>query len=75
LQAKAGDAVAAAVRRGDLINLKRRRVKCVDCGKRAVAYDHRDYTKPLEVEPVCCRCNVRRGPALPYIKNNEGMVL
>lgn len=38
---------------------------CVDC-KRAPAkvYDHRDYSKPLEVEPVCHWCNSRRGPAL-----------
>lgn len=40
---------------------------CVDCGKPAQAYDHRDYTKPLDVQPVCDGCNVRRGPAaLPY---------
>jgi len=38
--------------------------KCVDCGEKAYCYDHRDYAKPLEVEPVCRRCNVRRGPAL-----------
>lgn len=36
---------------------------CVDCGKRAHDYDHRDYSKPLEVEPVCRSCNLKRGPA------------
>lgn len=36
---------------------------CVDCGEKAAIYDHRDYNKPLEVEPVCVRCNTRRGPA------------
>jgi len=38
-------------------------VLCVDCGCPASGYDHRDYDKPLEVEPVCYRCNQRRGPA------------
>lgn len=35
---------------------------CVDCGMAAVEYDHRDYSKPLIVDPVCRPCNVRRGP-------------
>ena len=29
----------------------------------AYDYDHRDYSKPLEVDPVCRRCNQMRGPA------------
>lgn len=36
---------------------------CVDCGKRAECYDHRDYAKPFEVAPVCKSCNSRRGSA------------
>ena len=36
---------------------------CVDCGKQADAYDHRDYREPLLVVPVCNRCNYQRGPA------------
>lgn len=36
--------------------------KCVDCGAKAVEYDHRDYSKKLVVEPVCRRCHVLRGP-------------
>lgn len=36
---------------------------CVDCKAPAICYDHRDYFLPLEVEPVCLRCNLRRGPA------------
>lgn len=36
---------------------------CADCGNPAEQYDHRDYTKPLAVDPVCRSCNVRRGPA------------
>jgi hypothetical protein len=37
---------------------------CVDCGKPATRYDHRDYSKPLDVQPVCAGCNSRRGPAI-----------
>ena len=36
---------------------------CVDCGVTATCYDHRDYSKPWAVEPVCDRCNKLRGPA------------
>lgn len=36
---------------------------CVDCGAKATCYDHRDYSKPWAVEPVCDRCNTLRGPA------------
>lgn len=44
---------------------------CVDCRRPARGYDHRDYTKPLDVVPVCTRCNVLRGPGGPvklYLK-------
>jgi hypothetical protein len=36
-------------------------ILCVDCGKPACDYDHRDYGKPLEVHPVCRSCNLMRG--------------
>jgi hypothetical protein len=36
---------------------------CEDCGGPATQYDHRDYSKPLDVVPVCCGCNNRRPPA------------
>lgn len=36
--------------------------ECVDCGRPACDYDHRDYSKPLAVEPVCRSCNTKRGP-------------
>lgn len=39
---------------------------CVDCGKTAAAHDHRDWSKPLEVDPVCLSCNKKRGPAAPW---------
>lgn len=38
--------------------------QCVDCGRRACDYDHRDYNEPLQVEPVCRPCNIRRGRAV-----------
>ena len=38
---------------------------CLDCGVQASEYDHRDYDKPYNVEPVCRRCNAIRGMALP----------
>lgn len=38
---------------------------CVDCGKQAAQYDHRDYGQPLNVDPVCRSCNNVRGHAKP----------
>ena len=61
---RSGSAVARAVRSGKLIDLKKCNVKCSDCKSRATQYDHRDYSKPLEVSPVCASCNISRGPAL-----------
>ena len=54
--------VTLAVKAGILP--KQRSQLCVDCGDMARSYDHRDYMKPLEVEPVCVSCNNKRGPAL-----------
>ena len=53
--------VATAIRNGDLINLRKENVSCVDCGNRASAYEHRDYSRPLDVVPVCASCNAVRG--------------
>lgn len=53
--------VARAIRRGELARPSE--FQCVDCGRPAIEYDHRDYSKPLEVAPVCRSCNLRRGPA------------
>ena len=38
---------------------------CVDCGKPAKCYEHRDYSKPLDVVPVCIHCNKVRGRGIP----------
>jgi hypothetical protein len=62
-RARAGAAVTQAKKCGELPYLSDGKVKCLDCGFRAAVYDHRDYDKPLEVQPVCNRCNFRRGPA------------
>lgn len=58
----AHQAVDRAIKKGLLPKITKD-TKCVDCGKRAVAYDHRDYARPLDVEPVCQSCNTKRGPA------------
>lgn len=59
------DAIAQvnhAVRLGVLMRADQ--FRCVDdCGGWAQVWDHRDYSKPLQVEPVCQSCNMRRGPA------------
>jgi hypothetical protein len=39
---------------------------CADCGGAATEYEHRDYSRPLAVDPICRRCNLRRGPALNH---------
>lgn len=54
--------VHTAIERGELPRLDGS-VPCADCGRPAQQYDHREYAKPLEVQPVCRRCNIRRGPA------------
>lgn len=61
----AGSAVAVARKKGLLADP--RTLQCADCGAPASQYDHRDYNKPLEVEPVCRTCNVRRGRAIPKV--------
>lgn len=62
--------VYSAVKVGKLVSLKTENIKCVDCGARAIQYDHRDYNKPLDVEPVCQSCNIKRGPARPLTKGS-----
>jgi hypothetical protein len=54
---------AAAVRAGFLQHPSD--LDCMDCGKPAECYDHRDYNMPLEVQPVCCSCNSARGAGVP----------
>ena len=56
-------AVTVAVATGVLPSLRSGALPCKDCGRSATQYDHRDYAKPLEVEPVCGRCNLKRSAA------------
>ena len=53
--------VARAMADGDI---PRPSGQCVDCGQPATCYDHRYYSLPFEVDPVCSRCNTNRGPAV-----------
>lgn len=62
----ASSLVKKAIRRGEL--KPPRSLKCVDCKSRADVYDHRSYERPLEIEPVCFGCNVRRGPVEEFRK-------
>lgn len=60
IQRKASLIVRKAVIKGLLPHVKT--LLCVDCGAQATEWEHRDYTKPLDVEPTCRRCNRLRGP-------------
>ncbi len=65
---KAHYAVARAIKLGKLPKAKT--CICVDCGVPATMYEHRDYSKPLDVQPVCWRCNSRRGVAKYPLPNS-----
>lgn len=62
-QARANSKVHWAIKKGLLPSLQGREYKCSDCSNTAVAYDHRDYGNPLDVQPVCLSCNWKRGTA------------
>lgn len=62
-QERAADEVWKAIKLGKLPALAKTYVKCTDCDRRAACYDHRLYSKPLDVHPVCHKCNKARGPA------------
>lgn len=64
--------VTAAIYHGDLPKLDGS-VVCTDCGEPAQEYDHRDYKKPLEVDPVCMACNAARGPGLHRDPSETGV--
>lgn len=52
-----------AVKKGWL--MKPTELACVDCGKPAQHWEHRDYNDVYDVEPVCQRCNCIRGKGKP----------
>lgn len=74
LRNRAYVAVNKAVKEGKLKNLKTEYVKCVECGHRAEMYDHRDYNKPLQVEPICNACNVSRGTIAPLLPQDKSAI-
>lgn len=55
-------AITAAVKAGTMKRAKE--FDCVDCGEPARCYDHRDYERTFDVQPVCDKCNSRRGHAV-----------
>lgn len=63
-QGRAHSAVQAAIKHGLLPSLKAGEYACTDCGGVAIEYDHRDYGRPLDVQPVCRSCNKQRGTAV-----------
>lgn len=69
LRGRARAAVMNAVRSGRMQPALG--MQCVDCGEMATGYDHRDYRKPLDVQPVCRYCNTKRGPGLPYTETKH----
>jgi hypothetical protein len=56
---RAYEMVRCAVKNGKLPRLDGT-IKCTDCGKPAELYEHHNYNKPLDVEPVCRKCNANR---------------
>lgn len=60
-QIKAISEVSKAVKRGELVPATH--FVCTDCGAPATEYEHRNYRRPLDVDPVCRSCNIKRGPA------------
>lgn len=49
-------------------------LSCDDCYEPATCYDHRDYTKPLDVDAVCESCNTLRGPAVQFAAFREAFI-
>jgi hypothetical protein len=65
--------VTRAIRLGRLMRADQ--FRCADCPNWAAAWDHRDYTKPWQVESVCGSCNRTRPLAFrlkPYLASAEG---
>ena len=66
LSTRARTAVQRAIKEG--LFSKASDHACVDCGKPAACYDHRDYARPLDVQPVCRSCNAYRGTSVRHDK-------
>jgi hypothetical protein len=59
---QANSKVQQAIKSGKMEDPWEANLQCADCGGRASLWEHRDYAKPFDVEPVCYRCNIKRGP-------------
>lgn len=59
-------AISVAIRTGKLPRAAT--LTCVDCGKPARHWEHRYYSAPLDVSPVCEGCNAKRGHALDLVE-------
>lgn len=42
--------------------------KCNFCGESAIGYEHRDYSQPFDVTPICRSCNWKLGPASNFVE-------
>ncbi len=71
-RSRANILVWKAVSSGKLPRLSENHIKCTDCDERATDYDHRDYRKPLKVEPTCRKCNLNRGIGKPFLTGSDG---
>lgn len=69
---RASRQVATAIAAGRLP--RPNQLKCADCPAPAIEYEHRDYNKPLQVDPICRRCNLLRGPAIPLAGSVERLL-
>lgn len=74
MRSRAAQSVRRAIKSGRLVDLKKNAVPCIDCGTRATMYDHRDYSKPLEVSPVCGSCNIHRGTNAPTLPLDSSVI-
>ena len=70
LRHRAHWAVSNAVKKGFLKPAQD--FRCMDCGSAAVCYEHRNYYKPLDVDPVCKKCDINRGMGYPPPLNKYG---
>lgn len=70
---RASAEVTKAINCGDL--LRAREHACADCGEQARDWEHRDYLRPLDVQPTCKSCNLRRGVAFDSVYRPAGEVV
>jgi hypothetical protein len=45
--------------------------KCKDCNRQAQEWEHRNYSRPFFIEPVCHRCNTKRGKTKNHYESGQ----